>query len=483
MEALLAWSGPALLEMIFTTIPFLVFLAVALPVYWALRSDKWRLPLLFTANFAFYGWWDWRFMGLLLLVVSVCYVGAHLISPPDRKASTKALYAGCGVLILLLGYFKYAGFFASNVKALIEGFGGTATWTTLNIILPVGISFYVFQGISYLVSVYRGTVKAEPSFIKLGVYLGFFPHLVAGPIIHAATFLPQLQEKRRFDAEVFLEGWRKFAIGFLYKSVFADNLAGPVDEIFKNPAANSPLSIFGGTLGFYGQIYFDFAGYSLMAIGVANMFGYFLPDNFNHPYRAASVVDFWRRWHISLSTWLRDYLYIPLGGSRGSAGLVYRNLFITMFLGGLWHGASWNFLLWGGIHGVALCVNHAWNDHPKSKRFVQSRGFPVFGFLMTQAVVFLCWIPFRAQTFADTAVILGKLAEIPLMVWETAQPFPWLLALVPLFVDTWFVGSPGLVKKWGIASNALFYLAVAVALLVALLFMHIGYAPFIYFLF
>jgi D-alanyl-lipoteichoic acid acyltransferase DltB (MBOAT superfamily) len=253
--------------------------------------------------------------------------------------------------------------------------------------------------------------------------------------------------------------------------------------MFKNPAGHSALSAFGGTLGFYGQIYFDFAGYSLMAIGVANMFGYFLPDNFNHPYRAASVVDFWRRWHISLSTWLRDYLYIPLGGNRGSKWMVYRNLFITMFLGGLWHGANWNFLLWGAIHGVALCVNHAWKAHPKSAEIGGRRSFLILAFLLTQAVVFLCWIPFRAQTFADTAVIFGKLLEIPLMVWKTTQPFPWLLALVPLMVDTWFVGSPVLMKKWAIPSNVLYYFAVAVALLMGLLFMHIGHTPFIYFQF
>lgn len=437
--------------------------------------------MLFAANFVFYGWWDWRFTALLLVVVVVCFGGGHLIVRQKAKASRTALYVSCGILLLLLGYFKYASFFASNVKAMIEGFGGTATWTTLNIILPVGISFYVFQGISYLVSLYRGTIQPERSFIKLGVYLGFFPHLVAGPIIHAATFLPQLQEKRRFDSSVFLEGWRKFAIGFLYKSVFADNLAGPVDEIFKNPALHSPLTTLGGTLGFYGQIYFDFAGYSLMAIGIANMFGYFLPDNFNHPYRAASVVDFWRRWHISLSTWLRDYLYIPLGGNRGKTWEVYRNLFITMFLGGLWHGANWNFLLWGALHGAALCVNHAWNAHSISKTLSGNRGFLVLSFVLTQGIVFLCWVPFRAQSFSDTMVVFGNLSSLFSSVWEASQPFPWLLALLPLLADTWWVGGTG--RRLTLTSNTGFCLILAVSLLVGLLFMKIGFKPFIYFQF
>jgi len=464
---------------IFTTLPFLVFLGLVLPLYWLLPSDRWRLPLLFVANFVFYGWWDWRFTGLLLLVVAVCFFGAHGIA--KGRNPKRILYLCCGLQLALLGYFKYANFFMDSARRAAASLGLEPTWTALHIILPVGISFYIFQAISYLVSVYRGTVTREGSFVKLGVYLGFFPHLVAGPIIHAGTFLPQLETKRRFDSTVFMEGWRKFAIGFFYKSVFADNLAGPVDAIFANPSAHTPLSVFGGCLGFYGQIYFDFAGYSLMAIGVANLFGYFLPDNFNHPYRASSVVEFWRRWHISLSTWLRDYLYIPLGGNRGPKWMTYRNLFITMFLGGLWHGANWNFVLWGSLHGLALSVNHAWNGTAAAARLAGHRGFLVVAFLATQAVVFLCWIPFRSQSFADTGIILSKLAELTSTVWQASQPFPWLLAIIPLLADTWVVGGAG--QRWAVRSNALLYTVLAAAFLIGLLFMHIGFAPFIYFQF
>ncbi|MFM8459616.1 MAG: MBOAT family O-acyltransferase, partial [Chthoniobacterales bacterium] len=335
--------------MIFTTLTFAIFLALVLPLYWSLRSDRWRLPLLFAANFVFYGWWDWRFTALLFFVIVVAYAGGLLLAravPSSRRAKA-ILLISCGVQLAVLGYFKYADFFIANVRSVAESMGLQPGWTALHLILPVGISFYIFQAISYLVSVYRGTVGCERSFLKLGVYLGFFPHLVAGPIIHAKTFLPQLDSKRVFDPDVFLEGCRKFAIGLLYNSVFADNIAPFVDRVFADVSAQSPLAVAGGCLGFYGQIYFDFAGYSLMAIGVANMFGYFLPDNFNYPYRATSVIDFWRRWHISLSTWLRDYVYIPLGGNRGPKWTVYRNLMVTMFLGGLWHGADWNFVLWG----------------------------------------------------------------------------------------------------------------------------------------
>lgn len=328
--------------MIFTTFVFLVFLAVVLPGYWALRSDRWRLPLLFAANFFFYGWWDWRFVALLLFVIVVAYAGGMLIArlPKFSCEAKAALWISCSVQLAVLGYFKYADFFIANVRNMAESLGWQPGWTALHLILPVGVSFYIFQAISYLVSVYRGVVARERSFLRLGVYLGFFPHLVAGPIIHAKTFLPQLASKRVFDHEVFLEGCRKFAVGFLYKSVFADNIAVFVDRVFADVASQSPSVVAGGGLGFYCQIYFDFAGYSLMAIGVANMFGYFLPDNFNHPYRATSLIGFWRRWHISLSLWLRDYVYIPLGGNRGARWTVYRNLMITMFLGGLWHGAG-----------------------------------------------------------------------------------------------------------------------------------------------
>lgn len=460
-------------------------MAVVLPAYWGLRSDRWRLPLLFAANFFFYGWWNWRFTALLLFVIVVAYAGGRgLARAAVGSARAKALlWFSCGVQLAVLGYFKYADFFIENVRRTAESFGWQPGWTSLNLILPVGISFYIFQAISYLVSVYRGTIPAERSFLKLGVYLGFFPHLVAGPIIHAKTFLPQLAEARVFDTKVFLEGWRKFAIGFLYKSVFADNIAGPVTAVFADPAAHSPLSVFGATLGFYGEIYFDFAGYSLMAIGVANMLGYYLPDNFNHPYRATSLIGFWHRWHISLSTWLRDYVYIPLGGNRGPRWTMYRNLMVTMFLGGLWHGADWNFVIWGTAHGVALCLNHAWTATRSAAALSRSRVFTVLSFLLTQTFVFLCWVPFRTDSWNSTLVVWQKLSALFVTAWQVSQPFPWLLLLLPLLADTFLVGSANFTERFRLRSTPAFYAAVALSLVVGLLFMHVGYAPFIYFQF
>jgi len=464
---------------LFNTLPFLIFLAVILPLFWFLKSDKWRHLLLFAANFFFYGWWDWRFTALLLLVVAVSHAGSWAIL---RWKSRWPLYATCGAQLVILGYFKYAGFFADNLRGALSVFGLEPGWTTLNIILPVGISFYIFQSISYLVSVYRGTVGRERSFLRLGVYLGFFPHLVAGPIIHASTFLPQLQVKREFALPMFVEGWRKFAIGFLYKSVFADNIALAVDRIFSDVTAQSSIGVLGGCLGFYAQIYFDFAGYSLMAIGVANMFGYHLPDNFNFPYRSASVVEFWRRWHISLSTWLRDYVYIPLGGNRGSGLFVYRNLMITMFLGGLWHGADWNFVLWGCLHGGALCLNHLWRERVSS-RWPMGIWGTVASIAATQVFVLLCWVPFRAESFADTLVVYSKLTGIVSGALGTITDFPWMLILLPLVLDTWVIGSPRLGERIVLRSSYATAAVVALALLIGLLFMHLGYLPFIYFQF
>ena len=471
--------------MIFTTLTFALFLALLLPLYWLLRSDRWRLPLLFAANFFFYGWWDWRFTALLFFVIVVAYAGGLLLAgaaSPSRRAKT-ILWISCGVQLAVLGYFKYADFFIANVRRVAESMGLEPGWTALNLILPVGISFYIFQAISYLVSVYRQTVPCERSFLKLGVYLGFFPHLVAGPIIHAKTFLPQLSKKRVFDPGVFLEGCRKFAIGFLYKSVFADNIAPFVDRVFSDVAGQSPLAVAGGCLGFYGQIYFDFAGYSLMAIGVANLFGYFLPDNFNHPYRASSVIEFWRRWHISLSTWLRDYVYIPLGGNRGPRWTLYRNLMVTMFLGGLWHGADWNFVLWGGAHGIALCLNHAWVAGKTAASLAANRIFTAFSFLLTQLFVFLCWVPFRSESGADTLLVWSKLGDLATAAWQASQPIPWLLLLLPLLADTWLVGSDEFVQRFRWRSNPALYVVLALSLGVGILFMHVGYSPFIYFQF
>ncbi len=465
--------------MSFVSITFLAFLAIALAVYWSLREDHWRHRWLLLTNFIFYGWWDWRFTGLLASVILVSHFAAKQICarPDNRRRQKQILLAASAALVGLLGFFKYCNFFMGSLKIAASRLGVDLGWTTLHIILPVGISFYIFQGLSYVISVYEQRVSAEKSIVKVGMYLSFFPHLVAGPIIHATYFLPQLASIRRYDPRQALQGCRRFFGGLIYKAVFADNIALYVDWFFQNPAKRSSMETLAGCLGFYGQIYFDFAGYSLMAIGIANLFGYELPENFRFPYRASSMVDFWRRWHISLSTWLRDYVYIPLGGNRGTNWFQCRNIMYTMLLGGLWHGASWNFIVWGLLHGVFLCVNHLWCRSRFYKANPISAGT---GLLLTQVTVFFLWIPFRAKNAVDALVILDAL-----FVWQgaNAQPIPWLLIIAPLLVDTWVVGTEARKTPATTRSPSLLYAALVLAAIVAVLFMYAGNMRFIYFQF
>lgn len=479
--------------MVFHSLIFLLFIALLVPAYWGLKSDRWRHPLLFAANFLFYGWWDWRFTSLLFGVMVTTWVGGLWIAGTldhPQKNPRQALFWCCAVQLGVLGYFKYANFFSGSFQNALQAVGINPGWTTLNIILPAGISFYIFQAISYLASIYQKKLTVEKRFVKLGVYLGFFPHLVAGPIIRADYFLPQLAAPRAFDGVLFFSGCRKFVIGLLYKAVFADNLAAAVNPIYSSLAGKSGTSIFGACLGFYGQIYFDFAGYSLMAIGVANLLGYTLPDNFSFPYGAASLVDFWRRWHISLSTWLRDYVYIPLGGNRLGVPRQYGNLMVTMLLGGLWHGANWNFVLWGGLHGLGLCANHLW---------VGARGRFLVGnwanttaartvgltasWLLVQGFVLLCWVPFRAQSSADTGTIFEGLLAFVSGHGGEARNFPWLLATLPLIADTFLVSSRERATSGLIRNPVAAALAFTVSLLVLFLFMRSERVPFIYFQF
>lgn len=477
--------------MIFNSLAFLVFAVLVVPLFWVLRSDRLRLPLLFAANFLFYGWWDWRFTALLLGVIVLawgCGIGIARAVERGRNARGLMLW-GCAAQLAVLAYFKYANFFAENLRVALSAAGWEPGWTTLNILLPAGVSFYIFQAISYLVSVYNGSVGAERSFLKLGVYLGFFPHLVAGPIIRAHLFLPQLKSERVFDAGLFWEGCRKFSIGFLYKAVFADNIAAAINPIWGGLENSSGMEILGACLGFYGQIYFDFAGYSLMAIGAANWLGYTIPENFRFPYLAASVVDFWRRWHISLSSWLRDYVYIPLGGNRLGEGRRYFNLTITMLLGGLWHGASWNFVIWGGLHGAALAVNHFWigiRQH-MGWREQQSLGMKIVGWALSwvvvQCFIMLCWVPFRAESFGDTVRVLEGLWSVLCGQGGGAKGFPWMLVLAPLVVDTFLVSQQEERRIWVLRRPVLAAALLALAVLIGILFMRVELVPFLYFQF
>lgn len=412
--------------MIFTEPVFLVFFALTFSAYWLLKGREARLTILLIASVIFYGWWDWRFLGLIGWVILVSWavaLAAARLRPRTagrRILLTVAIASHLGVLAT----FKYFGFFAASAAATLTAMGLTPSWPVLHILLPVGISFYIFQAISYVVDTARGDLAPEPRLRRVALYIAFFPQLVAGPIVRAASFFPQMEREKRLSRALIASGVRAFLIGFVYKAAIADNLAPLVDPVYSGGDLSqwSNSALIGATLAFSGQIYFDFAGYSLMAIGVARLFGYHIPKNFDLPYASRSIAEFWRRWHISLSSWLRDYLYIPLGGNRGGQLSTYRNLMITMILGGLWHGAAWTFVAWGTLQGLGLSVHRA----------LFGRGGRKIGLvpalILTQGFVLLSWAAFRAESFADMATVWHAFTGLRA---GGGDMLPWFVWLVP----------------------------------------------------
>ncbi|GAB5456826.1 MAG: MBOAT family protein [Henriciella sp.] len=430
--------------MIFTDLIFFVFLALVFSAYWLLRGKESRLNLLLGASAIFYGWWDWRFLGLIGFVILVSWAVAGFAArraPGDRERRL-ALIAGITANLAVIAVFKYFGFFADSARTMLETIGLNPGWTALNILLPVGISFYVFQAISYIVDVARGDLEPEMRLRRVALYIAFFPQLVAGPIVRAASFFPQMERVKTLTGALFFAGLRAFALGFAYKAGVADNLAQFVDPVFGDAqipgdtdlAAWSNLALISATLAFGALIYFDFAGYSLMAIGVARWFGFYIPKNFDYPYASPAIDDFWRRWHISLSSWLRDYLYIPLGGNRLGDRKTYRNLMVTMVLGGLWHGAAWTFVAWGAMHGAALAF------HKAVFKGRAAIGI-LYGVIATQFFVLLTWVPFRAESFGDTLTIWS--AFTGLRAGGSAELSPWIWLLVPLIALDAILGKGG----------------------------------------
>jgi D-alanyl-lipoteichoic acid acyltransferase DltB (MBOAT superfamily) len=358
------------------------------------------------ASLAFYGFGNWQFVPLLLASIALNYaIGYLLIEKKLRPAARRAaLITGVGGDLLILGIFKYAGFFVANLDAV---FG---TSLTVHILLPVGISFYTFTQIAFLVDAFRGNV-ARYALPQYALFVTWFPHLIAGPILHHRDMIPQFEraEIRQPNPHLILCGVIIFAIGLFKKTCLADGIQPLVALAFSAPAPSFDHAWI-GALAYTFQLYFDFSGYSDMAIGISLMFGVFLPLNFDSPYKARSIIDFWRRWHMTLSRFLRDYLYIPLGGNRRGRALRYVNLMITMLLGGLWHGAAWTFVAWGALHGIYLCINHAWSHFaPPPPRFALLAKFTA-GALTFLAVV-VAWVFFRADSFASALMVLSGMAH------------------------------------------------------------------------
>ena len=350
--------------MLFNSFVFIGFFVIVYALYLGLaRSQKLQNRLLLVASYVFYGWWDWRFLGLLALSTVIDYIVARLISASDDSARRKRLLLVSIVAnLVILGTFKYFNFFADSFVPILEGLGLQADFVILSIILPVGISFYTFQSMGYTIDVYRRKMDASRSFLDYALYVAFFPQLVAGPIERAISLLPQIERRRVVTIEQVNAGLSLILWGYFKKLVFADQLGLIADDMFNNHNDLEGMESIVGMLAFTGQIYGDFSGYSDIARGLSKLMGFELMVNFKLPYFATNPSDFWNRWHVSLSTWLRDYLYIPLGGSRGGKVKTYRNLLITMSLAGLWHGAAWNYVVWGAMHGVSLVSHRLYLD-------------------------------------------------------------------------------------------------------------------------
>jgi D-alanyl-lipoteichoic acid acyltransferase DltB (MBOAT superfamily) len=399
-------NGP----MLFNSYPFIfVFLPIALAGYFWLGRFSNLAPVVWLAlaSLVFYSVSNWQFVGLLVASIAFNYFIGWLLIAKQMSAATRfaVLTGGVAGDLVVLATFKYAGFFAANLNALFS------TGIVVNILLPVGISFYTFTQIAFLVDAYRGNV-ARYALPHYALFVTYFPHLIAGPILHHKDMIPQFESERtkRPDPHLILCGLIIFAIGLFKKTCLADGIQPLVAPAF---GANTPSfdQAWIGALAYTFQLYFDFSGYSDMAIGISLMFGIFLPLNFNSPYKAASIIDFWRRWHMTLSQFLRDYLYIPLGGNRHGRTLRYVNLMITMLLGGLWHGAAWTFVAWGALHGAYLCVNHAWSNYGPAVAPRFARVGNAAAFVLTFVSVVVAWVFFRADSISSATFVLSRMAD------------------------------------------------------------------------
>ena len=402
--------------MLFNTFEFVVFLVAVLGLYYCLALRAQNLMLI-AASYLFYGWWDWRFCALLLGSTVVDYTVARLMSGRSDKARRRLLVLSLTVNLGILAVFKYFDFFIESATRMLNALGLESNPVLLSILLPVGISFYTFQTLSYTIDVYRGKTQAVRRFSTFMLYVSYFPQLVAGPIERSTRLLPQLEKPRVVDSEKLSSGVILILIGLFKKIAIADAVAPTVDAVFASPGTASWGFLLLGAFLFALQIYGDFSGYTDIARGVSRLLGIELCVNFRQPYFAASITEFWRRWHISLSSWLRDYLYIPLGGNRCGKFKTYRNLMLTMLLGGLWHGAAMTFVVWGALHGLYLAV-HKLLLRGRDPGYVDPLASPaafikrLFYVLCTFTLVTFAWVFFRAESLSDALHLVSGILTL-----------------------------------------------------------------------
>lgn len=468
--------------MIFTSLAFLAFFLLLLFALNLFKSEQPRIYLLLAASYIFYGWWNASFV-LLIVFCSFCgwYLGLKINGAENEKTRKLFLTISLVISLSVLGFFKYAHFFANNFLMLL-GYEGNRD---LGILLPVGISFFTFQTMSYTIDLYWRKIPVCEDAGRFFLFVAFFPQLVAGPIVRASEFLPQLNQRVIVTTENFMLGTQLFIGGAIQKVLIADNLAVYADEIYSNPMLYDTASLWLGVLAYAMQIFGDFAGYSLMAIGIAKILGFDLPKNFDMPYVSRSIQEFWRRWHITLSTWLRDYLYISLGGNRKGTARTYVNLALTMLLGGLWHGASWNFVLWGALHGGALALHRLWSAATQSLNTTRELlPYQIIAWSVTFLFTILCWVPFRSDSFDTTLLIFERLfANSDGISWMHSQTL--MILSTSLIWHLLHVLRPQLIHSFPSVTPFRFQYMLTLCLCVTFIFMFapLGASPFIYFQF
>jgi alginate O-acetyltransferase complex protein AlgI len=412
--------------MLFSSIDFAIFLPIVFILYWFVTNNNLKLQnfLIVSASYLFYGWWDWRFLSLILFSTIVDYtIGQKLRIEENQTKRKILLWTSILVNLGFLGFFKYYNFFLENFITAFSFFGNPINPQGLNIILPVGISFYTFQTLSYTIDVYKRKLTATKDFVAFSAFVSFFPQLVAGPIERATHLLPQFYKKRTFEYSKAVDGMRQILWGLFKKIVIADNCAEFANQIFNNSADMNGSTLVLGAIFFTFQIYGDFSGYSDIAIGTSRLFGFDLMQNFNFPYFSRDIAEFWRRWHISLSTWFRDYLYIPLGGSRGGTWMKVRNTFAIFIVSGFWHGANWTFIVWGTLNAIyflpLLLTN---NNRNNLETVARGKLFPSLKelsfMLLTFGLTVFAWIFFRADDIGHaisyiSEILSPSLFEIP----------------------------------------------------------------------
>ncbi|MBD3863587.1 MBOAT family O-acyltransferase [Olleya marilimosa] len=433
--------------MYFNSLDFALFLPIVFILYWFVTNKNLKLQnaLLVVASYVFYGWWDWRFLSLIVFSSLVDYtIGLQLNKVAQPSKRKLLLWSSILVNLGFLGFFKYYNFFVDSFVDTFSFFGSPIQPNTLDIILPVGISFYTFQTLSYTIDVYKRKLEPTRDIVSFLAFVSFFPQLVAGPIERATHLLPQFYKKRQFHYSQAVDGCRQILWGFFKKVVIADNCAEYANQIFNNSAEHSGSTLLMGALFFTFQIYGDFSGYSDIAIGTSRLFGFDLKQNFAFPYFSRDIAEFWRRWHISLSTWFRDYLYIPLGGSQGGAWMKVRNTFIIFLVSGFWHGANWTFIIWGFLNALYfLPLLLAKRNRTHLNVVAQDSKLPSIIELVQMGLTFgltvIAWVFFRAESVTHALTYLKGLFSSSLLSLPTIRPTN-LLVLILFFIGTEWIG-------------------------------------------